>query len=486
MKKKLLRWTAVMLLVLGTLITLFYAVENWRGARAWKEMEAQLRAISEPLTIAELVPAPVPDDRNVAMAAIFQEVFAYDKATKETISKQEMPPVPRIQQINKVINELNSKPNVLPSYAYGRIASIPDFTVLEKFKDKNGALLSEIRQALDRPQINWNHDYSLRFSLSVPHLGSIMDLGKYYQLEALDHMDSGRSDLALEDIRYIQRLSEIAKKDPFLMENLVSMTVNSVNGNTIWAGLQRRAWNEKQILELQDLATKKSDEFSDYQKGLRWERTTFLQATQGNQVEFLERMTSLNELSSFSWESLLTMTYFFLRPKGWMDMDRGLYSGWMQRYIELCGKFGKGLSGLEEFRKLDEEFLSKSGDVTQRLMTPMTFLAFPALSGVFKRSIETENLNRMIQIACSLERYRLATGKIPASLEVLVPKYLSALPLDIVNGEPLKFVGKNGEDYLLYSVGLNGTDDGGYTSKDRNKGDWVWPSKPGLVEVRDK
>lgn len=61
-------------------------------------------------------------------------------------------------------------------------------------------------------------------------------------------------------------------------------------------------------------------------------------------------------------------------------------------------------------------------------------------------------------IAC--ERYRIANGKWPETLEALVPTYLDAVPLDPYTGKPLLYrVLSDGA--VVYSVGRNMIDDGG-------------------------
>jgi hypothetical protein len=64
------------------------------------------------------------------------------------------------------------------------------------------------------------------------------------------------------------------------------------------------------------------------------------------------------------------------------------------------------------------------------------------------------------QIACALERYRLAHGAYPETLEALVPQFMERAPHNIINGQALKYR-REGGGFLLYSVGWNGTDDGG-------------------------
>ena len=88
-------------------------------------------------------------------------------------------------------------------------------------------------------------------------------------------------------------------------------------------------------------------------------------------------------------------------------------------------------------------------------------------------------------IACALERYRLAKGNYPETLDVLMPMFISKLPHDVINGQPLKYHRSADGTFVLYSVGWNETDDGGEVVRnvgedgkeravDQDKGDWVW------------
>ena len=86
----------------------------------------------------------------------------------------------------------------------------------------------------------------------------------------------------------------------------------------------------------------------------------------------------------------------------------------------------------------------------------------------------------MARVACALERYRLAHGEYPETLDALAPQFIEKLPHDIINGQPLHYRRTDDGQFVLYSVGWNETDDGGKVvltkggSVDREKGDWVW------------
>ncbi len=65
------------------------------------------------------------------------------------------------------------------------------------------------------------------------------------------------------------------------------------------------------------------------------------------------------------------------------------------------------------------------------------------------------------QIACALERYHLAHGEYPETLDALMPQFMEKMPHDIIGGQPLHYRRTDDGKFLLYSVGWNETDDGG-------------------------
>jgi hypothetical protein len=67
---------------------------------------------------------------------------------------------------------------------------------------------------------------------------------------------------------------------------------------------------------------------------------------------------------------------------------------------------------------------------------------------------------RCAAAALAAERYRLAKGRWPDSLDALVPDYLPAVPADPFDGKPLR-LGHLPDGLVVYSVGPDRTDDGG-------------------------
>ena len=67
---------------------------------------------------------------------------------------------------------------------------------------------------------------------------------------------------------------------------------------------------------------------------------------------------------------------------------------------------------------------------------------------------------RVALVGLAIERYRLAVGKLPDLLGELVPGYLDSLPRDPFDGAELRYK-RLGKGYVVYSIGQDGSDDGG-------------------------
>jgi len=66
----------------------------------------------------------------------------------------------------------------------------------------------------------------------------------------------------------------------------------------------------------------------------------------------------------------------------------------------------------------------------------------------------------LVQADLALRLYRADRGDWPAELADLVPAYLPGVPVDTLVGRPLIYR-RTGGEFLLYSVGNDGLDQGG-------------------------
>jgi hypothetical protein len=109
-------------------------------------------------------------------------------------------------------------------------------------------------------------------------------------------------------------------------------------------------------------------------------------------------------------------------------------------------------------------------------------MLMPALGNAVKKFAYAQSAVDLARTAMALERYRLAHGENPESLNALAPQFIAEVPHDVIGGKPLRYRREADGQFVLHSVGWNETDDDGTVafskgktpSLDINEGDWVW------------
>jgi hypothetical protein len=117
-------------------------------------------------------------------------------------------------------------------------------------------------------------------------------------------------------------------------------------------------------------------------------------------------------------------------------------------------------------------------------LTPFNILErvlLPALGNAAIKFAYAQSSTDLARTAIALERYRLAHGEFPESLDALAPQIIEKIPHDVIGGEPLHYRRTDDGQFVLYSVGWNEKDDGGVVGRTTNgkgvnnrNGDWVW------------
>ena len=75
------------------------------------------------------------------------------------------------------------------------------------------------------------------------------------------------------------------------------------------------------------------------------------------------------------------------------------------------------------------------------------------------------------RVALAVERYRLANGKLPESLNDLIPEFLESIPIDPFDGKPLKYK-KLDLGFVVYSVDEDEQDNGGKERGPKREKPW--------------
>ncbi len=176
----------------------------------------------------------------------------------------------------------------------------------------------------------------------------------------------------------------------------------------------------------------------------------------------------------------------------WLDQDERRSLGLTEELLALAraGLTNRSLSALEPaIDRLRERAATR--DLYDKLRYPGPESAL-ALSGVISKAMRLETARSLVICAVALKRYMLRHGAPPASLEALVPEFLSSVPIDYMDGKPIKYRPQAGRTYVLYSVGTDGQDGGGdmallpQKANPRNlwdRKDYVWPAPAQPEEI---
>lgn len=489
-----------------TLIALFYAVENWRGKRAWEKHKEEWAAKGEKFSVAEIVPPPVPEDQNFALTPLLKPVYDFTRVNGQVVWR-DTNGLNRLQQIRADLRpDRESKDRlVVGSLDKGTFAELeswrefyrgntnyPQPTVsgtaaadilvaLGKF-DAEFKELHEARVSRPHARFPIPYEYEPAWEILLPHLAHIKGLCILTHVRAVARLEAGQSAEALDDLYLGFRISDIIRNEPLLIDHLVRIAALNVSLQTVREGLVRQAWSDAQLTELEKYLGS-INLLAEYKLAMRGERAC---STSG--LDFLRRhgwRTRYMGYIASDDESGAAAPSLNLIPGGWFYQNMLAISQMHQTHF---------LASVDEKRnRIFPDAINTFGDeIAAMPIRPYTYFAkllMPALDKAVRRSARAQAAVDCARMACALERYRLVNGSYPETLTVLTPQFLVRLPNDVIDGQPLRYRRSADGGYTLYSVGWNQKDDSGEIAwrKDKkdsavnlDEGDWVWqmPGKP--------
>ncbi len=504
------RWLRYALVCLGSLAVLvgaFYAEEDWRGPRDWNQYRQAKEAQGEHLEFRAYIPKLVPDEENFAATPIAKSWMrpdGRDRLTNDFYARA----VDNISETN--IAKERGRRHFVDLVAWG-MASValkngkltPDHefetdetdfaaraaaaqTVLEGMKSDD-SVFAALRLASARTYSRFPLQYDLDdlAQIQFTHLANFKRVCQRLNLQACAELAAGNTDKALADVKLMLYLADAIKHEPFLISYLVRGACFQIAIQPVWEGLAEHRWTEAQLQELQQ-CFQPYDFLTDLDQSLREERTFGIQEVEQYKKQGLGMLDD-----SFDFENIGQTTPHkeFLNlvgrimPRGWYDQERlkycTVFDAQMKGAIDPAGERvfpGQIASNYLELSRL----LEPSRTSLKSILHHKAFAAVVPrfLSKLPTKAAALQTAANQAAIACVLERYRLACGQFPDSLEAVTPRFAPRLPNDVITGQPYKYRRTNNGQFILYSVGWNEKDDGGVPGKrglfDDHEGDWVW------------
>ena len=176
-------------------------------------------------------------------------------------------------------------------------------------------------------------------------------------------------------------------------------------------------------------------------------------------------------------------------PKAWLLQNQAYHSRVMDQVVDALQRCDpeRGIAAkgsIWETERIDQTVF----DTANRRFHPyriLTHMLLPGLAKVDAKADRSLTTSRLAITVAGLERHRLATGSYPKALGDLVPKWVPAVPLDPMDGQPLRYRLNADGSFTVYGVGPNHTDDNGvFESQQGQDLDWVWPPSHPTEERR--
>ena len=508
-RSKILRWPFLWWGLSGAgavllLVALVYAEENWRGQRAWTAYHRVLLAKGVDFNWRALAPPPVPDRDNFAATPFFAALFDFVPGTHTPRNMAAYNRTAGFGQTGEPYTE-QRRADPLPAMFYRRRTDLGEGLALfrktkhsppeqppprESASDRTATaaavcetlakynpVLDELRAASRRPQARYKFSYDEEntWQMPQPHLPVLKRVSRVLVLRASAELALRNTAAAADDTHLIISLADSIREEPFRSSQWARYAMLANARQIIWEGLADHRWSDEQLAQFQ-ARLRELVLVGAIQKPLRLEQAA---------INKLFGDLHGKPIIVKSWRfgpglGNSVLPYFlWLMPGGWMLQEQVSYDEFFEDKL-LPAVDSEALrvhAGL-----LHDSRHTGSALWNHRLLSGV--LLQPAESLLTGAALAQSGRNQAI-LACALERYRLANGHFPESLDALIPQFIAEIPGDVITGTPLKYHRSEEHQFQLYSVGWNEKDDGGKMvmtldgkAPNVTEGDWVWPAYP--------
>lgn len=471
---KLVTTVAWVIVAVAVAVASLYLIEYWRGKATWDAYASRAKSQKKPLSLAEMRPLPVADEENVYAAPIFRSTRDAGSADGPFRFPGKRPPFPSWDKPSDF-----EKWRVYVSEQAGRTLD-PETpiaaAVLAFIDERFGADWNELVAAVQRPKCQ-SEEVWVKGTLATSKPAMVlMNAQQLNSLRAYCHVTLRDSAAAAGDIRTGIAITSALPHQPTLIEYLVNATLQMNLLQSIRHGISAGVFDQEQMHEFQR-SLKRVRLLDRYVAALETERAVvndiYQQLRRDRRKAVDEIVRPSLPFTQFTGDAPVILARLF--PTGWLYASQLRTNSAIDKLVSRIDTSAGTLKpGLEQQMK-EEPPRSKF----ESLKYLLHHLAYPAYSHVERRALLAQNSVNCGIVACALERHRLRTGTVPRELAELVPTEIETLPIDVIDGQALRYRVSESTDYVIYSIGLDGRDDGGATDpskSERDQRDWTWRS----------
>jgi hypothetical protein len=329
---------------------------------------------------------------------------------------------------------------------------------------RHAATLDTIRRAADRENCRFTRDWTRpSIDMLLAELQSLRLAGRFLALAARRAAAEGRIEEALADTVRVQRIGRHAATEPILISQLVGTALDAVALDTLADILPALGPDDLGRLDapaVHDLVSPPPSIFRGFIGEEAFGLSTFADfADARSNVDGLWQLTGNPDLAPGTLSRFVSAPASVLFRVFLLPFDIASHRRMMHDYRQLATlNFDRPLQHAEQQKRIAaiEATLQKD----QRAGVISASLK-PAMNQVFQSQTRAVARHRAAAVLVAATRRRLETGQMPESLEALVPGELPTLPLDPFPTDALLRLKATPEEFLVWSIGPDGEDDGG-------------------------
>lgn len=431
--KLLLIVAAVAILAIG-LLQVFTAAATAR----WERYADRLRAGGVPLTFAEIEAHRTQSPAGQTAARLLEELSGDLEAAR-----------PGRRDMDRDVLVFGRGPETDLFFD-----GIPRYRVepTREFLAQHRELLDRLRLVTELPPGRFNLVFGQNaLAIFLPQMTPVRSAAKLVYLDGVINLTAGDLEGAAAEVRVHSRISATLDEHPTVVGRLVQINVDSHTRRTIENVLRVGSVSDSTLVELGNIV----DE--------RMAATTMKWAFVGERALIVDICSDL-----------LSGTLSLTELNNGVSPTPGL-----TRYLPDLLIRESQMWGVEMLTRLvdagdDPQAMTKAARQMDAEIPALPFtqvvvrMTLPSLSRAVILHLRITAELRCARLALAAERFRLATGRLPGSLEELVPSYVDAVPLDPFDGQPMRFA-KAEKGIVIYSIDEDLTDDGGVVTRQKTR-----------------
>jgi len=408
---------------------------------AKQELEAELekiKAAGEPITLEEIIPPEVPDEENAAL--VYQQAFE-----KLDLSAED----------KDVLGDL------LSSMARPPRAEAPSMEAVEQILAKNAAAIALLEKAAQRPKCRFPVDWEAGNAMTFPHFGKLRNCARLLPAQAVFQVTRGDATAALHTIQVGLAMCKAIRDEPTLISQLVRYAIVPILLRPLHV-----------VLEEDVVPTASCRQLFDHLERMEFMQS-FVHSLWGNRVMGIgtfEHLRQHPEAGEYiTGEDSPELARIYAGPFGpvILNKDEATYLRLMSEQIA---------AGMKPYRESHAELAEIEGRIEDEMRPAcvLTAILLPVFTIVSAKRDQIVAQVGLAQAALALKAYKNEKGEYPESLAQL-PEVVEWADLaeDPFSGEDFIYR-REGESFLVYSIGVNLKDDGGKAEQDWKEGDIVW------------